>query len=439
VTEEPLDLKVTLKAIWRQRRLVFLIALIGLMAGVAYGLSKPHQPRAVTQVLLPQPQPGGSLSAADTETTQIVIATSDPVLTQAGQAASPVMTAAELKKHVTVKALSSQILQIAVSARSAGQASLLANAVATDYIHYFDKLPTTLVGATHPSALPSATSVVGSSKLHIAIDGILGLLLGAVLGSIVALLRANRDRRLRSRDEIAGALRAPVLASLEAKRCNSIADWEKLLGHYTPSSVTSWSLRRVLHLLEPIEGTVSDACIIAFAEDGPALAVGPQLTTFGASLGTTIALLPGDHEALIPLRAACAAQQRWTPSGIFSLGLRARNVRQSGWDDEPAGRTANRQMTLSVIAVDRSYPNLPKFNGTILLAVSAGFATAEDLARVGLAAADVELAIDGILVVNPDAKDNTTGIGAETEAPLPLRRTTHRHPSTEPPAAGWPV
>jgi hypothetical protein len=281
--------------------------------------------------------------------------------------------------------------------------------------------------------------VAGSSRLHLGIYGFLGLFVGALLGSIVALLRANRDRRLRSRDEIAGALRAPVLASLEAKRCKSIADWEHLLGHYTPSSVTSWSLRRILHLLEPVEGTASDACIVAFAEDTAALAVAPQVTTFAATLGTTMALLPGDHEALIPLRAACAAQQRWSPSGIFNLGLRARNVRQSGWDDEPGGRAPNKQMTLAVMAVDRSYPDLPKFKGTILLAVSAGFATAEDLARVGLAAAEIEQTIDGILVVNPDAKDNTTGNGAETEAPLPLRRTTHRHPSNEPPAAGWPV
>jgi capsular polysaccharide biosynthesis protein len=438
VTEEPLDYKATFKAIWRQRRLVFVFALIGLMAGTAYGLSKPHEPRAVTQILLPQPQSGSTLSAADTENTQILIATSDAVLSPAGKEVTPAMTAAQLKRHVAVKAVTSQILQVEVSAPSGSQAEALANAVVRAYIYYFDTLPTTLVGPTHPSPLPSATNVVRSSQLHVAIEAFLGLLVGGLLGSIVALMRARRDRRLRSRDEIAGALRAPVLASLEAKRCKSIADWEKLLGHYAPSSVTSWSLRRVLHLLEPTDATPHDVCVIAFAEDEPALAVAPQLTTFAASLGTTIALLPGDHEALIPLRAACAAHQRWSPSGVFSLGLRARNVRPSGWEDEP-GRPSARQMTLSVIAVDRAYPDLPKFKGTCLLAVSAGFATAEDLARVGLAAAEVELTIDGILVVNPETKDNTTGLGAETEAPLPLRRTTHRHPSTEPPVAGWPV
>ncbi len=426
MTEEPLDLKTSLKAVWRQRRLILVAALIGLIAGIAFGVAKPEQPRALSLVLLPQPPAGSSLSAEDTATTQILIATSDHVLSQAGKSVSPPLTAAELKSHVAVKALSTQILQVEASAPSAGQAEVLANAVAKDYINYVATLPAALVGPTHPSPLPSATSVVGASKLHIPIDGFLGMFVVALLGSIIALLRTHRDRRLRSRDEIAGALRAPVLASVEAERCKSIADWERLLEHYTPSSVSSWSLRRVLHLLEPTEGTAHDVRIIAFAEDAPALAVGPQLTTFASSLGMTIALVPGDQQALIPLRAACAAHERAGRGGLFSLGLRYRTVRPSSWNEEPE-RPANRELTVALIAVDRSYPEIPPFAGASLLAVSAGFATADDLARVALAAADAAQAIDGVLVVNPDAKDNTTGIVADAEAPLPIRRPANRH------------
>ena len=133
------------------------VALIGVV-GVGYGLPKPHQHRASLQVLLPQPPSSGTLTPESFATTQIAFATSEQVLTQAGQAATPVMTAAELKSHVSVKALSPQILQVAVSALSTSRAEKLADAVARDYIHMFENLPISVVGNTLPSVLVPATS-----------------------------------------------------------------------------------------------------------------------------------------------------------------------------------------------------------------------------------------------------------------------------------------
>lgn len=44
-----------------------------------------------------------------------------------------------------------------------------------------------------------------------------------------------------------------------------------------------------------------------------------------------------------------------------------------------------------------------------LLAISPNFVTAEELAQLALAAANSGFVLDGVVVVNPDPTDNTTG------------------------------
>jgi hypothetical protein len=65
--------------------------------------------------------------------------------------------------------------------------------------------------------------------------------------------------------------------------------------------------------------------------------------------------------------------------------------------------------------VDRSTPEVRPFDGANVLSVSTGFATGDDLARLALAVADAAQAVDGILVVNPETNDITTGSIGEGE------------------------
>ena len=44
-----------------------------------------------------------------------------------------------------------------------------------------------------------------------------------------------------------------------------------------------------------------------------------------------------------------------------------------------------------------------------LLSISPNFVTADELAQLALAAADSGFVLDGVVVVNPDPTDNTTG------------------------------
>jgi hypothetical protein len=71
---------------------------------------------------------------------------------------------------------------------------------------------------------------------------------------------------------------------------------------------------------------------------------------------------------------------------------------------------------VSLVALDEEEPELPPGDDVLLLAVSAGFATEEQLARLALAALDTGQTIDGIVLVNPDLGDRTTGSFFENSA-----------------------
>ena len=68
-------------------------------------------------------------------------------------------------------------------------------------------------------------------------------------------------------------------------------------------------------------------------------------------------------------------------------------------------------LILTCFVVDGTRPDLPLVDspGATLLVVSAGFATANQLASVAIAADDVGLPLKGVIVTNPDSDDRTTG------------------------------
>jgi hypothetical protein len=71
------------------------------------------------------------------------------------------------------------------------------------------------------------------------------------------------------------------------------------------------------------------------------------------------------------------------------------------------------------------------------LALSAGFAVADDLARVALAATEEGQGIDGILVINPEPGDNTAGVVGEPEEKTRMTQRRRNHADNEATTAGW--
>jgi capsular polysaccharide biosynthesis protein len=269
------------------------------------------------------------------------------------------------------------------------------------------------------SASASATqilqkaAIVTPSSLRVPELGVAGAAAGLLIGCLTALVRSRQDHRLRLRDELAGAIGVPVLASLDAWRCHSAKDWRRLVQHYQPSPVDIWNVRRVLQRLAPGGGdSRPEVAVVAFADDTPALAAGAQLARAGVDAGVQVTLVVGDHPSLALLRSACALGSS-PGSTAKSFVFEPENVRP-----EYLGV----RLTVSVIAVNSDKPELPALAATGILAVSSGFATAESLARVALAASDSGSPIEGIVVVNPESADSTTGSVAQVDKPRPPAR-----------------
>ena len=151
MTEQPLDLKGFVKAVWRSRLLVGALVLAGLACGVAHTELLPALPTARTLVVIPPTaitNTGGA--PVDDTPTQIIIATSTPVLAAAGAAVSPPISPTALRSHVVVTALSPGVLQFQVTAPGAYEAEKLANAQATDYIAYVNKTTAQASGGAIP-------------------------------------------------------------------------------------------------------------------------------------------------------------------------------------------------------------------------------------------------------------------------------------------------
>ena len=213
------------------------------------------------------------------------------------------------------------------------------------------------------------------------------------------LVRLQRGHKLRLRDEIARVASAPVVASLEATRCHTPSDWRALLEE-RPRATTEWALRHILRSLPSGGARLQAVRVISFAGDSPALTTGPRLALHAASAGTSTAIATGDSStstdrSLLSLRAAFAGAQRVGRGLPLKVDL---------------ADTDEVQILVSVEVFDGSPSEVPSSDAMNLLSISPNFVTADELAQLSLAAADRGFALDGVVVVNPDPNDNTTGV-----------------------------
>jgi capsular polysaccharide biosynthesis protein len=268
-----------------------------------------------------------------------------------------------------------------------------------------------------------------------ALVGVLGAVLATVLVALFLFARARRDKRLRYRDELADAVGSPVVASVHTSVPRNVAGWLSLLADYQPGQVNAWALRqalRELHLRTTARAPGSEdrpvqrlphprsLTVISLADDRRALAVGPQLASYAASAGVPTGLVIGTrHESADPLWAACGSGGS---GGELRPLLRLHD-----------GVTAEERpddFTVVLVVVDRRDPVLPDGldrTGACVLAVAAGAASAEDLARVAVKVDDAGMRIDALVVADPDDLDRTTGRllrrERDQQAALPARLT----------------
>lgn len=419
MSEQALDLKGSVQIVRRHWPAVTVVAALGLAAGLGFAaLNRPQ----VSSTALVQ-----FSSRTQTAQTEAVIARSSTVLARAIPAVQPRPSISQMAAAVQVRTTAPGILSVIAQARTAPQAVQIANAVAASYVAYVTP-STSPVGQVNAFVLEKATSAAGRSlPVTLAIDGVIGLLIGMLVGAIAALALNRRDPRLRRRDSIADALGVAVLASVEADRPADAAGWVKLLTEYDPGPVDAWRLRGALQQLGLADASAASAgpaagvslAVLSLNGDPCALAIGPQLAVFAAALGIRTRLVIGpqqDPSSTASLRAACtgmaAVKSRW--SRYLQVAVRDPGSPR----DRPSAA-----LTIVVNVVDEKAPHVADKMRTTstIVAVSAGLATAEDLARLAVSTADDGRQISGIIVANPESSDQTTG-----RLPQPARPASRR-------------
>jgi capsular polysaccharide biosynthesis protein len=407
MNDQPMNLRRSFQFVRRNKTVVGVAVAIGILGGAAYGSVSPPMITSEALVVLPTNAAGMA--------TEIVIASSTPVLTGALPNVSPAMSVATLRGQIQVSSQTNNILQINAEGGTAEQAEDNANAVANSYISYIGSSESP-VGQVVAHMLASADTASGTSPLvHRIIIAVIGALFGFLIGFIVAVSRGRGSRRLRLRDDISNSIGLPVLASVRASRPSSAPDWAKLLDSYAPEPVYAWRLRKTLQQLSliglnltgaPNNGNRSSLSVISLANDPGALGLGPQLAVYAASLGIPTALIVGpqqDPNFTAALRTACA---EWRPPAGPGGALRVAAV-----DDLNGGGHPDALLSVVVSVVDGEQPEVSATMRTTatVLAVSAGQVTAEQLAKVAVSAASDGRDIAGFLVANPDPTDQTTG------------------------------
>ncbi|MEV5962716.1 hypothetical protein AB0L70_13185 [Kribbella sp. NPDC051952] len=394
MSAQQLDVKKSWRAIRRHRLIVAAVAAVGLLGGVAYGVMVPALHSATSLVVLPPPPTSDSEKTTGVQSidTQVFIAESEPVLKSAGQNLSPALPTQTVRDRVKVTAVTEDVIQIDAKGTTAAQSIRLANAVADVYLVFVttdQNLPGDLGKKTGARVLERPTTARGGNvAIHLGIFGLLGALIGAVAGSIGVLAKVRGDRRLRLRDEIADAVALPVLASVTSYRATDVSDWAYLLEHYSPTAVEAWSLRKTLHHLglDVKGGGPVSLTVLSFAGDDKALPLGPQLAALATSIGISTSIVVDSHQ-------------------------------------EPPGDSA---LSIHLVVVDREAPHLVGAEHTTntIIALSSGTVTAEELARLAVAAATDDRNIDGLVVTDPDPTDRTIGRVSQS-----TRRSASRLPT----------
>jgi hypothetical protein len=239
----------------------------------------------------------------------------------------------------------------------------------------------------------------------------LGALLALGISTMVMTVAGRRDRRLRTRDEVADAIGSAVIGSVGTKPPRTAAGWGALMEAYEPSVTDSWSLRQALDHVGLGDLTIRSSgadgrtsrgrvlTLITLSDDPRGLAVGPQLASHAAALGLRARLVVKQgHESSAALWTACSSLRR---NDEVRPGLFVDTRRRKGLDD----------LTVEMVVVDRRHPQFVDLDrsAVTLLAVASSSATAEDLARTAVAAYESGGRISGVIVADPDMLDRTTG------------------------------
>jgi len=429
--EQVLNLRESLHIIRRYPWLLVALALVGLLGGLAYTLVSPAMDSATALVELPPSplQPGSDVPTRDIAT-EVAIATTQGVLDPAARSIGLHLGYSTLQRRVGVTALTDDVVQITAQGSTPRAAEALANAVAAQFIAYKG------TGAPGTVIEQNATTATHPSSLRYPELMVVGGLAGLVIAAIVAFVLGRRDRRLRRRDDIASAVQAPVLQSLTPQQRKTPEQWVELFDGWQPAVAEKARLHGLLSDLdipssrEGLQPASSprvasrgsrggataaaaargpEVTVLTLAGDDSALAVAPELASFAAALGLPVVfVVADDHDSTAKLRQACAKRAS-EPPDPWNLVT---------YDSPPDVKQKRHALHVTLVVVDpesadmvdwRPAPASGSSSTSTVLAVSSGFAVAEELEVIASGAVRLQQTLAGVVVVNPEPTDRTTG------------------------------
>ena len=424
MSEQALDLSRSLQIVRRHKIVVGVFAALGLRAWRRVRRAEPadvDEQRARCAAALHRDM-----------STQVVIASSDPVLSACTSHSS--IRPCHRKRcaaSIQVKSLTSNIISISAQGKTAAQAEDTANAVADSYVAYVNADTAAGARAGTGAVLQPATNATGTSLLR----------------SPARYRRARRPGRRADRSHRRACAQprrpAPAGARRDSKchrdarpgidsRRSSIRrrGWTKLLEDYEPGVVAcvaaahrpalSGANRR--HLLNG--SSDGDGFSLAVLSLPPTEEHSPSARSWRSSpppwgSPRRWSSAPSRTRTLLPaLRAACAEPP---PSS-----KRSRQLRLAVADHDDMARQPGARLTVVVAVVDGRAPSVADTMraSTTVLGVSAGAVTAAQLVGVAVSAATDGRQIDGILVADPDPADHTTGRVPQLARPARRRMPT---------------
>jgi len=235
-------------------------------------------------------------------------------------------------------------------------------------------------------------------------SGLVGLAAGGVVGLVIDV----KQRRMRSRDQMARAAGAPVVASLTLPRRGSARACRVLVNSWVPTAIEALTIRRAFLGLGVDENDgPTNVVVITLPGDQSGPLVAFQLAAFAADTGTPTAFrIATRHPSTAQLRFACGA--RADESSQIRRNLFFLEADPASEANDLGG------VQLTITLVVRSDDLVLPTSGwpTIsVIAAASGVATAEQLAAAAVAAIDAGHPVRGVLVANPESNDSTTGLG----------------------------
>jgi capsular polysaccharide biosynthesis protein len=264
--------------------------------------------------------------------------------------------------------------------------------------------------------LEPATSANGPSLLASAVPFLLAALVALAAGCAAALWRDRRDDRARRRQDIAAAIGAPVLASLQARR-GSKSDSSAIASRHGDHN-DEQTLRHLERRLTNSEDARTGFVVVSLTGDDAAIQIVRQLSEAAAQSGLDTALfVPPAREPLDGLKVP--------PTGVPGAPRDNPTIHELQRPSDDAAPNAD--LAIVLVVTDGSKLELPRWSASMpaVMSVSAGFARRDELAMVSAMMRAASRPFAGVIVTNPDPRDGTSASQLPTTEPqiFPTRIT----------------